>query len=136
MNSIHVRLLIAAFFVLSNVLISHSQETANVAKVEEFLNEIYRDCPLYRDSTHIEIGKDCLKRTLYHRVSIDQYPECPLLSSVHHKNKCNQELSYELTNFDPLTFNPLKYQFFYYSPNTAFFRVDGTEYIIEIKPGK
>jgi len=136
MNCIHLRLLTAAFFVLSSAFISYSQETANVAKVEEFLKEIYRDCPQYIDSTHIEIGKDCLNRTLFHKVPVDQYPECPMLSSAFKKNKCNQEMSYDLTGFDPVTFNPLKYQFFYYSPNTSFFRVDGTEYIIEIKPGK
>ncbi len=136
MNCIRLCLLNAAFFVLSSAFVSYSQESANVAKVEEFLKEIYRDCPQYIDSSHIDFGKDCLKRTIFHKVSKDQYPECPLLSVAQKKNKCNEQMSYDLSSFDPQTFNPLKYHFFYYSPNTSFFRVDGTEYIIEIKPGK
>jgi hypothetical protein len=115
--------------------INAQEMNANTEKVDFFLKEIYRDCPEYRDSTHRAIALDCLNRTVYHKVSKDQYPECPLLSAAGKKNKCNQTMNYT-DQFDPLTFNPLKYNFKYYSTNSSFYRVDGTEYIIEIVPPK
>lgn len=111
-----------------------TNNSLQIQKVTGFLNEVYANCPEYVDSVHINRGIEFLSRVAVHTVSAEQYPECLLLSSVALKNKCNSNLTYDSVNFDFETFNPFKYLFSYYSTQTAFFRVDGTNYIIEIKP--
>lgn len=112
-----------------------SKKVANVSKVDVFLNDVNRDCPQYSVGSYRETAIDCLNRTIFHKVPADQYQECPLLSTAMKKNKCNPDLVYNF-EFDPENFNPLKYHFKYFSPNTSYYRVDGTEYIIEIVPPK
>lgn len=112
-----------------------SKQTAAVSKVDAFLSEVNRDCPQYTGGSYRETAIDCLNRTIYHKVPAHQYPECPLLSTAMKKNKCNPDMEYSNT-FDPENFNPLKYHFMYFSPNSSFYRIDGTEYIIEIVPPK
>ena len=104
--------------------------------VSNYLSEVYLNCPQYVDSFHIEMGIEFLTRLQVHTVDANLYPECLLLSSVHLKNKCNPNLTYDGLNFNIDTFNPFKYHFSFYSTQTAYFRVDGTNYIIEIKPYK
>jgi hypothetical protein len=117
---------------LSNTV--HSQQSANVSLVNQFLQEIYSNCPEYQGAVHIEMSTDYLQRTIIHSVPLDQHPECPLLSTVGHKNKCNPTIDYSESNFSPESFNPLKYQFKYHDTSSSYFRVDGKDYIIEIKP--
>jgi hypothetical protein len=128
---------IVSFVIMFFLFVENSfgqQQTANLSKLNDFIQEVYQNCPQYQDSLRIQMGTDYLQRTIIHTVSLDQYPECPLLSSVSKKDKCNPEMDYSLENFSPDTFNPLKYHFQYYSPTPTYFRVDGKEYIIEIKP--
>lgn len=139
-----MKLLLLRFLFITGIVLCFStkgiaqSETANsslqIQKVTNFLNEVYANCPEYIDSVHINRGIEFLSRVAVHTVSAEQYPECLLLSSVALKNKCNSSLTYDSVNFDFETFNPFKYLFSYYSTQTAFFRVDGTNYIIEIKP--
>ncbi len=105
-------------------------------KVTQFLNEVYLNCPQYVDSIHISRGVEFVERLKLHTVALGEYPDCLLLSSVPLKNKCNDGLTNDLTQFDWESFNPFKYLFSFYSTQTAFYRVDGTEYIIEIVPIK
>lgn len=58
---------------------------------------------------------------------------CPLLSEVPLFNYFVKGLKRDKV-FNPLTFNPLKYKFPFYSKNTTIFRVDGTNYFIFIRP--
>jgi hypothetical protein len=113
----------------------YSKKIANSSKLDVFMAEVNRDCPQYNGGTYRETALDCLNRTIYHKIPVGEYPECPLLSTAMKKNKCNPDMVYNYS-FDPDSFNPLKYHFMYFSPNTSFYRVDGTEYIIEIVPPK
>ena len=63
-------------------------------------------------------------------LSEDKYPK---LSQVPLLNKYNPSLSYDAV-FDPSTFNPIKYNFNFSTNKTVIYRVDNTNYIIEIKP--
>jgi hypothetical protein len=128
-----------SFLLLISILLfsgsyASSQQSANVSLVNQFLQEVYADCPEYQDEEHVQMSTDYLQRTLIHTVPLDQYPECPLLSSASKKNKCNAELDYSESNFSPESFNPLKYHFQFFSSTSTYFRVDGQNYIIEIKP--
>lgn len=111
-------------------------QVSNQEKVTKFLNEVYLNCPQYVDSIHISRGIEFFERLKIHTVAIGEYPECLLLSSVPLKNKCNDGLTNDVTQFDWDSFNPFKYLFSFYSTQTAFYRVDGTEFIIEISPVK
>jgi hypothetical protein len=117
----------------SNPNQTDSDESKNLL-VTNYLKEVYLNCPQYVDSLQIARGVEFMSRVVIHSVAVDRYPECLLLSSVQLKNKCNPSLVNDFDQFDPDNFNPFKYLFSFYSTQTAFFRVDGTEFIIEIKP--
>lgn len=55
------------------------------------------------------------------------------LSSVALLNKYNSSLLRDIV-FDPLNFNPLKYDFNISSKSTVVYRVDNTKYLIVIQP--
>jgi hypothetical protein len=55
------------------------------------------------------------------------------LSQVALLNKYNPYLTRDIA-FDPLNFNPLKYDFNFFPKSTAVYRVDNTNYIIVIQP--
>ena len=138
-----MKLLLLRFLLLAGTVFSISTKSVAqsdasnsllVQKVSSFLSEVYLNCPEYIDSVHVSRGVEFLSRVVVHNVSADQDPDCLLLSSVDLKNKCNQNLTYDSMNFSSETFNPFKYLFSMYSTQTAFYRVDGTNYIIEIKP--
>lgn len=112
----------------------NAQQSANVSKATEFIQELYANCPEYQNNDQIEKATDWLSRTIIHSVALGEYSECPLLSTVGKKNKCNSNIDYSLTSFDPLNFNPLVYQFKYFDTVSSFYRVDGKDFIIEIKP--
>jgi hypothetical protein len=115
---------------------SSFSQSSSQEKVTRFLNEVYLNCPEYVDSIHISRSIEFLERVKLHTVKQGEYPECLLLSNVALKNKCNASLTNDVTQFNWDDFNPFKYLFSFYSTQTAFFRVDGTDYIIEISPVK
>lgn len=105
-------------------------------KAEVYLSEVQLNCPQYVDSILIEKAKEKLSRVLIHLVPLEEHPECKLLSNIPLKNKCNNNLQYDIENFNPETFNPLKYQMSFHAITSVYYRVDGTDYIIEVKPVK
>lgn len=79
-----------------------------------------------------------VKNILRNRIIISQLndpkyrSEAKLLSSVSLFNSFVEDIQRD-QRFDPTTFNPLKYNFEFYSKHASAFRVDGTNYIIIIK---
>lgn len=59
----------------------------------------------------------------------DYFPELSSISLVTRYNS-----SVTAGTFNPLTFNPFKYDFNFYSKERQFFHVDGTNYFIIIEP--
>jgi hypothetical protein len=125
---------ILAFATMLSASSATGQQTGNVSKANEFVLELYANCPEYQNNDQINKANDFLSRTIIHSVELGEYPECPLLSSVAKKNKCNSDIDYSLISFDPVNFNPLVYQFKYFDTVSNYYRVDGKDYIIEIKP--
>jgi len=111
-----------------------AQKTADSDRVVEFVKDVYLNCPVYQNDELIAIHREQLTRTIFHEVALDEYPECALLSSAGRKDKCNPGLDYSLENFSMESFNPLKYHFQFDSPNAQYYRVDGKNIIIEIRP--
>ncbi len=130
-------LLVGVFLFTPQIVKSQSSQIPQDSleyKVTNYLSEVYLNCPEYADSLHIAHGIEFMSRVYVHHVALNEHPECRLLSSVHLKDKCNPNLINDVDHFNPNTFNPFKYLFTFYAPQAAYFRVDGTEYIIEIKP--
>jgi hypothetical protein len=125
---------ILAFATMLSASSAIGQQTGNVSKANEFVLELYANCPEYQNNEQITKANDFLTRTIIHSVELGEYPECALLSSVGKKNKCNSDIDYSLVSFDPVNFNPLVYQFKYFDTVSNYYRVDGKDYIIEIKP--
>jgi|GEM_PF-1950247 len=115
----------------------YPHQTANTSLIDNFMDEVYADIDIYKTDEHKKRYYSNLSRTIIHTVPLGEYPECPLLSTVSLKNKYNPNLQTDLNNFDPSKFNPLKYNFNYTSTNTTYYyRVDNSNYIIEIKPNR
>jgi len=112
----------------------YGQQLLNPSKANEFVLEVYADCPQYQNQDQINFATDYLQRTRIHSIALGEYPECPLLSSAGRKDKCNPSMNYDTATFTIETFNPLKYLFNYYSTASSYYRVDGMPYIIEILP--
>lgn len=111
-----------------------AQQTGNVSKANEFIQEVYLDCPQYQNEDQVQYAIDCLERTVFHSIPQNSSNIYPLLSEQTRKNKCNYMMSYDLTAFQTETFNPLKYFLKFHSETSSFYRVDGTDYVIEILP--
>lgn len=115
----------------------YPHQAANISLIDDFMNEVYADMDIYKTSEHKNLCLKKLERTIIHTVPFGEYPECPLLSTLPLKNKYNPNLQSDLNNFDTSKFNPLKYGFNYTSTSTTYYyRVDNSNYIIEIKPNK
>jgi len=125
---------ILSVLVILAVTSVNAQQSANLLKVNEFVQTLYANCPEYQNNDQILKATDLLERTIIHSVALGEYPECPLLSTVGKKNKCNPDLDYSLLSFEPNNFNPLIYQFKYFDTAYYYYRVDGKDFIIEIKP--
>lgn len=128
-------LLLLAIFT-STIGFSQSSDVTlqiNNAKTELFLKEIFKNCPEF---TPIDIEN---YRELVDKVTIiistkseQELAQLPLLSEVPLKTKCNSDLAQGDSNFEIGTFNPIKYFFHFYSLTDAYYRVDGTSYIIKV----
>jgi len=103
-------------------------------KVRSYLSEVFLECPQYINAYQISQGIELMSRMTFHMVPMNEHPEYPLLSTVGLKNKCNYNMSNDVAQFNPNTFNPFKYIFPKQASHSLFCRVDGTEYVIEIKP--
>jgi hydroxymethylpyrimidine pyrophosphatase-like HAD family hydrolase len=128
-------LFVGTILAASNVVFSQQLFKGDVTKAEEYLKEVNKNCIQYVNEEQIIIAKDFLSRTIVHVMPKEDFNHYSL-SEVTHKNKCNPELLYSISSFDPAAFNPLKYHFNWYAQESRFYRLEGTEYVIEILPKK
>lgn len=107
-----------------------------IADIDNKINEVYQSEISNLDTERINF----IKYLLSHRISFYVEKNTPhdkyiKLSQVALFNKYNAELKRDL-NFDPNTFNPLKYNFNFYSQHTQVYRIDNTDYTIVIESQK
>jgi len=123
------------FVVACNVSFSQQTYRGDVSKVEDYLKEVYKNCPQYVNEEQIAMAKDFLSRTVVHVMPTEDFNHYSL-SEITRKNKCNSELLYSVSSFNPSNFNPLKYHFNWYAEESRFYRLEGSDYVIEILPKK
>lgn len=131
MKNIFYPFLALLFFVFININNSSAQQINS--KIQE----------VYGDKTQEMVGNDPERLSFFNdlllnRIEIiksdnsseDKYIK---LSTVALLNKYNPNLKRD-TDFDPLNFNPLKYNLIFTSKKTVIYRIDNTDYIIVIQP--
>lgn len=98
---------------------------------------------VYQESTKEQVLNQPLhlkriKHLLRNRIRIikidirEKQKPCQLLSEIEMFDHYNKNLKRDLV-FDQNTFNPLKYNFEFYAATPKMYRVDGTNYYIQIK---
>ncbi len=129
------------FYVFLTVLFVQFTNISNFfgQQINPKITEVYGDKTqeiFQNDPERIALLTDLLDNRIKlvesHIVGEDKYTK---LSSVALLNKYNSSLLRDSV-FDPLSFNPLKYDFNISSKSTVVYRVDNTKYLIVIQPQK
>ena len=121
-----------AFFTLLSLQV-------NAQQINEKIQEVYgtfAQQEVYTNPTRLSYLTDII----VNRVKIVESPSSindkfPKLSSIPLLNKYNPALTYDEV-FNPDNFNPIKYNFNFYTNSNMVYRVDNTNYIIIIEPQK
>lgn len=103
---------------------------------KEFALEVYKNCLQYTEEAYLLRYQTYMDRIVFLSVNQVKKDELQLLSQIKLKNKCNEELKYDSNHFSTENFNPLKYQFNFNSESDQFFRIDGTDFVVQIKAKK
>jgi len=119
--------MLVAFANISNV---------NAQQINAKIQEVYGDKTqelVINDPVRLDFLNDLLDN----RIKIIESPlsdseKEPKLSSVELLNKYNPDLKRDV-EFDPLNFNPLKYNFNFFPKTASVYRVDNTNYLIVIQ---
>ena len=123
---------------LTFLLVAFCQvNTASAQQVNAKIQEVYGDKTqelVVNDPIRLWYLNDLLDN----RVKVIESPlssneKQAKLSTVALLNKYNPAMTRDVV-FDPITFNPLKYNFTFSSKDTVVYRVDNTDYLIVIQP--
>lgn len=105
------------------------------AKVEKDASEYFKNAPQFRTAEYMPMYLEKLSRVEIKTKPIETGENYVLLSSLVLLNKYNPLLKRDdAASFNPETFNPLKYNFYYFPKKDVTYRVDRTNYIIIIHP--
>ena len=107
-----------------------------IIDIENKISEVYKNEITNLEADRITFIKFLLTdRIAFYKEKNTAQDKYTKLSEVTLYNKYNPDLKRDLT-FDPSTFNPLKYNFNFYSQFTQVYRVDNSDIIIVIESQK
>lgn len=107
-----------------------------ITDIDIKISEVYQSEFSNLDAERIAFIKNLLNnRIAFYKEKNTPQDKYTKLSQISLYNKYNPQLERDL-NFDPNTFNPLKYNFNFYSQYDQVYRVDHTDYIIVIESQK
>jgi hypothetical protein len=122
----------------NNLLLAQSKSEFDEAfklKVEKNAKEYFKNAPQFRTAEYMPLYLEEQSRIEIKTKPIEKGEHYVLLSSLQLLNKYNPELKRDdAQTFNPETFNPLKYNFYYFPKKDVIYRVDSTNYIIIIHP--
>lgn len=122
---------------VSKINSNSNYQPANTSeRVAVFAEEVYLNCPQYRNAELLSIYESQINRVSLLELTPEQVINHPLLSTVQLKNKCNPALTYDNQSFNPTDFNPLKYFFNYTATEDVYYRIDNTNYVVIISAEK
>ncbi len=103
------------------------------SKIQEVYGDKYQEL-VTNDPEHLQFLNDIVtNRIKIIESPYDSQEKYKKLSEVALLNKYNSALTRDMV-FDPLTFNPLKYDMVFSSKLPVVYRVDNTNYLIMIQP--
>jgi hypothetical protein len=112
---------------------TNTSDLAFKAKARQDAEEVYKGYPQYMTASHMQVYEEFLSRVEIKQQPIAANETYPVLSSVIMKDKYNTGLVRDNgSNFNAVTFNPLKYFFDLYAKQEKIYRVDNAPYIIVI----
>ena len=121
------------FALVALVNVSHANAQQVNAKIQEVYGVKTQEM-VANDPERLALLTDLLDNRIKIIESVmDSNEKYPLLSQVAIVNKYNSSLTRDVV-FDPLTFNPLKYDLNILPKTPAVYRVDNTNYLIVIQP--
>lgn len=129
-------LLIVTFFTINGF--ANAQQNISDQTVKKFTKEVYGKTQNYQTKEHLKANKEKLQRIeITHEGQLHiKASEIKILSSVRLLNKY-ANISYDnKSNFNPKTFNALKYAFNFNSKIDQYYQVNGTNYVIILKAKK
>ncbi len=124
------RILLSLFFV-AICLFSKAQQSID-SKIQEVYADKTQELVVNRPSRLAYLNDILQNRVIIETMVNEAGDKFPKLSQVELLNKYNPVLSREAV-FNPETFNPLKYNFEFFSKSDVIYRVDNTDYVIIIK---
>lgn len=111
------------------------EQKVNINNAQLFANEVFKNTPEYATTAYIEKYKAKMERIAIVQIAEEKLNAVKFvnLSEVPLMDKYNDNLTHDIAgNFDPSTFNPLKYRFNYNLNYDQYFRVVGTNYFIKL----
>lgn len=124
------RILLSLFFVAMS-LFSKAQQSID-SRIQEVYADKTQELVVNRPSRLVYLNDILQNRVIIETMVNEVGDKFPKLSQVELLNKYNPVLSREAV-FNPETFNPLKYNFEFFSKSDVIYRVDNTDYVIIIK---
>lgn len=130
-----LRYTIALSFMMISGLAAFGQKDFS-ANTPQKAAEVFKNCMEYAGAEYIPIYKEWLTRVEVKTVAVTSSETYDKLNTIHLRNKCNQDLSYQNLNFDQSTFNPLKYLLDFETNVKLTYRIEGTDKVLIIHPKK
>jgi hypothetical protein len=111
-------------------------EAALTEKEKTMINEVYQSKAqeiVYNQENYLKDIKHLLRNRIliYEDANAKTQKKCKLLSEVPLLDTYNTNLKHD-TKFDLSSFNPLKYQLDFFANGTYVYRIDNTNYFIQI----
>jgi len=111
----------------------NTSDPAFKIKARKDAEEVYKGYPQYMTPESMAVYEEWLSRVEIKQQPITTGEHYILLSSVDLKNKYNTDMVRDYaSNFNAVSFNPLKYFFDFYTKQDKVYRVDDTPYIIVV----
>jgi hypothetical protein len=100
------------------------------------IKEVYKDQAdeiVFNNPTYLKDLKNLLRNRIkiYSEDDVSKQKKCQLLSDVDLNNKYNQNIQRD-TQFNEDEFNPLKYNLDFFSNGTYLYKIDNTNYFIQV----
>ncbi len=125
-----------AFFVVAMMFVSTSSfaQRDYSQNVAAKATEVFKNCSEYAGTEYLPTYKEWLSRVEVKTQVISSNETYLKLNSIPLRNKCNMDLTFQNTNFDQSTFNPLKYLLDFETKEKLTYRIDGTNKILIVHP--
>lgn len=120
----------------SHIKYPENVNTELTSNERDMIYEVYQsemETLVLGDKTFLKDLKHLLRNRIliYEETNVRKQKKCKLLSEIPLFNAHNKNLKYD-TSYDKSSFNPLKYKLDFFGKGTYVYRIDNTNYFIQI----